>query len=846
MDTKNGKIIFDFTPDPKVLIALSHTSMLPLDALCELIDNAIDSFSLAQLQGVQVIQPTVWIDLPKKVDIEKGIGILRIRDNGPGMTPEQAEKAIKAGYSGNNSYDSLGLFGMGFNISTSKLGRITTFKTARPADDTCTQTIIDLEKINESKSYQLEALQVPKSPNFEQGTVIEISKWWPEGNPNNGFVKKLVAYGTAKIRDELGRRYATILRNRNVRILVDRIPCEPFEHCAWGSNRFVERNGKPIPARMDIDTVVGVQRHCGSCRTIIPEGVSECPSCKSTMIRSIEERIHGWIGIQRFDHATMFGIDLIRNGRAIRPSEKSAFFTYVDEFKNEIKDYPIDSQYGRIVGEIHLDFVPVDFLKQDFQRSSDEWQKAMRFLRGESSLQPRQRGAENNTSPIFKLYQGFRKVRDFGTTDMYMGYWDEAEGKPHRITREVEKEYYEKFLKKEPGFYEDTEWWKLVEEASRPPIKPLSLCPECQSQNLNDAEECTTCGYILIGKKCVNENCGAEIVKSALECPHCGTSQVPKILTPWTCNICGTSNKADAVVCKMCGKEKGAVNPLSEEYLRSVSNRDDSLSIESMILDLPDGTETKKMIVETYRSKQPILSPFSQKKIPLLTFKSSDSIKIFVDSSHPVIASCGIPLEEVVAAEIAAMVYDLYRSNNKFPEYSIANIAWNIVKKYWISRVEVSMTSMKDACEELLLHVKQKLSESIPSEDSVLLYGELTSEQSKVLVTNLFADRKDLSIVGELKQNGMFLQYVPNDFILQVYDYSAELFFNGIVWNVPYKVDNPDINSEVLNYTYEQIFKEYRNSLEAIILFLDYASQDPNTLRKVESAIRFLNSKLMN
>ena len=90
----------------------------------------------------------------------------------------------------------------------------------------------------------------------------------------------------------------------------------------------------------------------------------------------------------------------------------------------------------------------------------------------------------------------------------------------------------------------------------------------------------------------------------------------------------------------------------------------------------------------------------------------------------------------------------------------------------------------------------------------------------------------------------MFLQYVPNDFVLQVYDYSAALFFNGIVWNIPYKVDNPDINAEVLNYTYEKTFKEYRNSLEAIILFLDYASQDPNTLRKVESAIKFLNSKL--
>lgn len=845
MDTKNEKIIFDFTPDPKVLIALSHTSMQPLDALCELIDNAIDSFSSAKLQGIQLASPTVWIDLPKKADIEHGIGILRIRDNGPGMTAEQAEKAIKAGYSGNNSYDSLGLFGMGFNISTSKLGRITTFKTARPNDDTITQTVIDLEKINESKSYQLEAEQVPKSPNLEQGTIIEISKWWPEGNPNNGFVKKLVAYGSGRIREELGRRYATILRNRNVRILVDRIPCEAFEHCVWGSNRFVERNGNQIPARMDFDTVLGVQRHCGNCRTIIPDGVSECPSCKSTAIRSIEERIHGWIGIQRFDHATMFGIDLIRNGRAIRPNEKNAFFTYVDEFKREIKDYPIDSQYGRIVGEIHLDFVPVDFLKQDFQRSSDEWHRAMKFIRGESSLQPRQPGAENNNSPLFKLYQGYRRVRVFGTTDMYMGYWDEVEGKPARLTtRAIEEEYYEKFLKREPGYYDDAEWWKLVEEASRPPVKPLAVCPECSSQNLIDSEECATCGHILIGKKCLNEDCGAEIVKSALDCPYCGTSQIPKVLTPWGCNICGTANKADAILCKMCGSEKGSVNPLSEEYLKSVSNRDDALSIDSMVLDLPDGTESKKMTVETFRTKQPIVSPLNQKKIPLLTFKTSDSIKIFVDASHPVNASCGIPIEEVIAAEIAAMVYDLYRSNNRYPEYSIANIAWNIVKKYWISRVEVSKDSMKESCEELLIQIKQKLSESIPSDDSVLLYSELTTGQSKVMVANLFSDRKDLSIIGELKQNGMFLQYVPNDFILQVYDYSASLFFNGIVWNVPYKINNPDINAEVLNYTYEQTFKEYRNSLEAIILFLDYASQDPNTLRKVESAIKFLNSKL--
>ena len=163
------------------------------------------------------------------------------------------------------------------------------------------------------------------------------------------------------------------------------------------------------------------KRRCAKCRAIIPDGASECPSCGSTEIRTVEERIKGWVGIQRYDDANKFGIDLIRNGRAIRVGEKSAFFEFVDDFGNTIKDYPIDGPYGRIIGEVNLDFVPVDFQKQDFQRSSEEWQRAITFLSGESSLQPNQPGASLNTSPIFKLFQGYRKVRVAGTTDMYMG-----------------------------------------------------------------------------------------------------------------------------------------------------------------------------------------------------------------------------------------------------------------------------------------------------------------------------------------------------------------------------------------------------------------------------------------
>ena len=121
----SDEVAFDLTPDPKVLIALTRTPLSPLDALCELIDNSIDGFRAATIQGVPVKNPIIAISLPSKADVRDGIGVLQIRDNGPGMSATSAEQSVRAGFSGNNPYDSLGLFGMGFNIATGKLGRAT-------------------------------------------------------------------------------------------------------------------------------------------------------------------------------------------------------------------------------------------------------------------------------------------------------------------------------------------------------------------------------------------------------------------------------------------------------------------------------------------------------------------------------------------------------------------------------------------------------------------------------------------------------------------------------------------------------------------------------------------------
>ena len=58
-----------------------------------------------------------------------------------------------------------------------------------------------------------------------------------------------MSYGKTEIRRQIGRRYATILKQENVRIVINGDACEPFEHCSWDLIRSVERRALgQIPA----------------------------------------------------------------------------------------------------------------------------------------------------------------------------------------------------------------------------------------------------------------------------------------------------------------------------------------------------------------------------------------------------------------------------------------------------------------------------------------------------------------------------------------------------------------------------------------------------------------------
>lgn len=839
----------NLTPDPKILIALTATPLHPLDALCELIDNAIDSFTDARLHGHPIEYPLVVVQIPSASEIRRGVGAVLVRDNGPGLSQEGAQKALTAGFSGKAPRGGrLGLFGMGFNIASGKLGRRTRFLTAMKAEPRAIEVTIDLQNMQLERSYDVPAELVDKPLDFSHGTVVEVSGWWPEGNPNHGFVKKLANYSTATIVNELSRRYSTILKDHGVRVQVNEVLCTPFEHCVWDRNRSVQKRGSgTIPARFDFNEVLNVQTRCVECDTLILEGDSVCTQCGSSARRSVEERIRGWVGIQRFDHPTDFGVDLIRNGRAIRIGEKDAFFSFVDEFKREMKDYPIDSPFGRIVGEVHLDHVAVDFLKQDFQRSSDEWRRAMVYLRGESSLQPTQPNADNNQSPVFKLYQGYRRVRFPGKTDMYMGVWDEETGKAKRVSRDLEKEYGLKFQQRIPGYYDDSEWWKLVESADQPPPPKLVECPKCGAENLPDLEICQVCGGVIIGQPCINPECEEILPRSAVSCPKCGASQIPEIEDPWQCDVCESANEETDETCKTCGKPRGSLNPGSREYLLANSRKEDDLCIAGMSVTLASGEHSIPIDVDVYDVTGSITPVWQGKTVPALAIKS-ERIEIFLDRAHPLFRSFRIRPEVFAATEVAQWLYDSNRALLQRPtargSHTVSNLTWLVISKYWAELLEDSSERVSADIDMFFTEARENLAR-LASSISADLFTNLLEDEQRALTNNMLSEGQDLSKLGIWSQTGEFLRFVEPSTIVRIFSQHPELFFDGGVWSVAYAAIPGGLQESVVRHVQREIKTQYLNCLEDCAAFLRYARPDGMVTQRARLSLNFLAQKLV-
>ena len=459
---------FDLQPDPRILPMLGEINLDPWQALAELIDNAVDGFLTAEKgdESRQVVVNLPTSDVPNAQ--------VMVRDNGPGMSPEVLERAVRAGWSGSTSPGTLGMFGMGFNIATARLGTVTTVWTATQDDVEWHGLQVDFAELARQRHYRTAHLTRPKVESEEHGTEVTVTQLKPE---QRAWLSKPA--NRSRLRQRLCEVYSAMLRADgkpiHFELAINDRPLLAKEHCVWSGEREVMGpRGQSVPAMIVVDRELPARPYCMSCWQWLPalsDGAT-CPACDtadSVIIR--ERRVHGWIGLQRYLSTSSFGIDFIRNGRKIEIGNKD-LFDWSDESGSE-REYPIDDprNRGRFVGEIHLDHCRVTYMKDRFERTDPAWGEMTRIVRGDGPLRPNkaaEAGFGPNESPLYRLYQGFRRSSPHKSGEI-AGQWARV-----LVVQDNDRaeEMARLFEKGEPAYQPDDEWWKLVEEVDNKLLTP--------------------------------------------------------------------------------------------------------------------------------------------------------------------------------------------------------------------------------------------------------------------------------------------------------------------------------------------------------------------------------------
>jgi hypothetical protein len=143
---------FDLTPDPHILEVLGEIPYQPWQCLAELTDNSYDDLNAGPRDSAE--PAAVHITIPK-ASATREDALVAVHDNGRGMSQETLEKSLRAGYTGKTRLGTLGLFGMGFNIATARLGNRTEVRTTQAGEEHWVVTEINFKEMRQRGHYHV-------------------------------------------------------------------------------------------------------------------------------------------------------------------------------------------------------------------------------------------------------------------------------------------------------------------------------------------------------------------------------------------------------------------------------------------------------------------------------------------------------------------------------------------------------------------------------------------------------------------------------------------------------------------------------------------------------------------
>lgn len=729
--TTSGSI--NVMPHPRILGVLGDIEFSHWQCLAELVDNAFDEFREA---GLSADLPTVAISLPA-ANTHRSTAEITVRDNGRGMSLAAVSNAISAGWTSNSRHGALGLFGMGFNISTARLGRRTTVRTSQAGDPDWIEVVLDLPQLAESSQYEAPFRRVPKSDPGDHGTTVTIS------DLKSDQYDALKRPNTHKvIRQKLGEVYSYLLAEKGFLLTVNNTAVVPRRPCAWDESRSVTRQGVTIHAIQRIDHRLSDKKACSVCGHWSSLDAEVCEECESPRIEPRERRIWGWLGIQRYVHKTDYGIDFLRNGRKILVKDKRVFeWRDDDELSEPEIEYPIDDKtpMGRIVGEIHCNHVSPNYQKTAFEFETHEWRQVIRAVRGSSPLRPqiaKRLGLPENDSPLALLFTGFRR-RDPGLNYLIPGDGNAA-------LHDKAREWAERFRAGDPEYQSDEIWYQAAYQHDHP------VGPEPSPY---DAE-------ILPGIE-IDSLFGSEAA---------GPEPVPGVSSTFSDLDPAPSRVEETLLERLARyREHGTlVVDLCGDYtLRELGSVDlEAWAVRGQRL-LDDDREV------------PVFAKMLR----------APKVEIYIDTEHPLFREHGSDMRDLAMVELAEHM----RVRADRTDIPLSEIVGKL--KDGSSSPRLTPAAMADEAEHLLEQVRSAMA-SIVAEDAATHWEQL-AEDERLAAQRRFALEAASTSWDEAIAKGDFIRYVPASAVIRVLQGTPEAFMDGRVFARPYR-SLPDASAREL------------------------------------------------
>lgn len=720
----------DITPTPRILRTLGDIPFDVWQCVAELSDNSLDAFQEEEGAGRPVDGARLDIHWSSEttplLDRE-----LIVEDNGPGMTLEQLQNAARAGYSNNDPIHNLGLFGMGFNIATARLGDETLFVSMTKESGKWVGIRINFAELVKNQSFSAPIVSFPKKSGDECGTRVIVR------NFKDGVFSDL-RRKESSIRSRLEFVYSPILEREKVDIYLQGKRLRPRPHCVWGETRFVVRKGERVHAIQRVDRDLGETWFDLSRNRYLSEDEAADYDVKESKGEAIpsgivkrSRRLKGWIGVQRYSDTSDFGVDFIRNGRKILVADKSIFGFENPDTGTFVSEYPVElgtTVGGRIVGELNVDYLIPTYQKNGFDTTDRAWRVTIEAIRGAGPILPKKRKAfgydEDNTSPLGKLVNAYRRA-DPGTKNLSL---------PSSVAREFLKEYQGN----NPEYQTDDKWYRAAQEADREkgvPSTPVDkgVRPTDDPGEYGPATGATSTA----GGAVQNENASATASSQPQNQP---------VLTSKRDDLIKKSEKVDG----LCGK-----------YLYDAT--------------------VPGFVVTGWRASGAHIKNDGA-RVPFISFQDGPEMDFFFDESHPLLAEYPITPRQLLLQALAEKfsVRDSGLSMHKAFFGLVENhltderVNLEILKE----RAQFILNNIRDGLPQLLAHRTGKAMEVV---------GEVAAEQ-EALANNLLDEAPHLL---EAYQSGgedarQALAYVPTETVIRLVERIPEEFMDGKVFTLPY------------------------------------------------------------